>query len=123
MYDPFANPPMYPGSNPTTLPAQNPGAPVGPVPQPGAQHPHGPSHNNAFAGLMGPFGAQWQGYRTAMTDWRGQRPDMQGFAPVSGGPQDFRTALMDWRQQRPTFRSYLPGSPTGAMTTNPNAGI
>jgi hypothetical protein len=52
-------------------------------------------------------------YRTAIQDWRGDRPDRPqgGFGGDPSGRQDWRSSMQDWRSQRPTFSSFMPGAP------------
>jgi hypothetical protein len=100
-----------------------------------------PDFMQRMHGMIGIGSGQWggfdrMGYRQALTDWRGNRPQMGdgGGGTING--------LMDWRSQRPSRRDFfaapgatpgtppatptVPGTtaiaPTGVMPINPAAG-
>jgi hypothetical protein len=144
-------PVMTPGGGGTGAPLQG-GSPVpqmpnwqqlmqqyGANPQALMQALHGFPGFAMLAGRIGPgsggFGGfDRTGYRDALTDWRGQRPQM---APGADGAANGggMAGLMDWRSQRPSRRDFFaaPGSattppavpgtaPTGVMPINPMGG-
>lgn len=103
---PNALAPVVPGQGQVTPPGMmHPGFLGGPTSAPGGANtgivPPGMMHTMGNAQqIMGQIGD----YRNALMDWRGQRPDHQGF---DGTPQDWRSQMMDWRQQRPDLFGYL----------------
>ncbi|MDB5584314.1 MAG: hypothetical protein JWR80_9490 [Bradyrhizobium sp.] len=62
-------------------------------------------------------------YQNALSDWRGQRPDHQGY---TGTPQDWHTQMQAWHDQKPGHfdpRSFMGGGQAQPQTLPAQASI